>query len=214
MDGVFCMGERKNKLRRWEIALILGLICALGAGLWLNEEQRALEGRVIRLHVIANSDSAEDQARKLEVRDAVLAQAQEIFRDGQDREEALEAIRENLPQLARAGREALRQAGREETVTASLEQCWFPTKEYDGFSLPAGRYTALRVVIGEGQGQNWWCVVYPDLCLSAASETVEQAAAAGAFTREQAALITGEGEGYVLKFKAMELLGELENWLF
>ena len=73
------------------------------------------------------------------------------------------------------------------------------------FALPAGEYTALRVVIGEGAGQNWWCVAFPPLCLGAASETVEEAAQAGRFTDDQAALMTGETQGYVLKFKAIEL---------
>ena len=97
-------------------------------------------------------------------------------------------------------------------MSASLEECWFPTKEYDGFALPAGNYTALRVIIGEGKGQNWWCVAFPPLCLGAASETVDQALEAGYFTPEQGALVTGGGEGYVLKFKAMELLGEVQSF--
>ena len=88
-------------------------------------------------------------------------------------------------------------------MTASLEECWFPTKEYEGFALPAGEYTALRVVIGAGEGQNWWCVAFPPLCLGAASETVDQAAQAGLFTQAD--------EGYVLKFKSLELLGELKG---
>ena len=98
-------------------------------------------------------------------------------------------------------------------MTARLERCWFPTKEYDGFALPAGEYTALRVVIGEGQGQNWWCVAFPPLCLEAASETEDEAAAAGYFSPGQAALITEEDRGYVLKFRAMELLGEWKGLL-
>ena len=97
-------------------------------------------------------------------------------------------------------------------VTAQLTDCWFPTKEYEGFALPAGSYTALRVTIGEGKGQNWWCVAFPPLCLGAASETVDQALEAGHFTPEQGALVTGADEGYVLKFKAMEWLGELQEF--
>ena len=115
---------------------------------------------------------------------------------------------------AAGGRAAVTGAGRGEPVTARLERCWFPTKEYDGFALPAGEYTALRVVIGEGQGQNWWCVAFPPLCLEAASETVDEAAAAGYFSPGQAALITEEDRGYVLKFRAMELLGEWKGFLF
>ena len=97
--------------------------------------------------------------------------------------------------------------------TAQLTRCWFPTKTYDGFALPAGEYEALRVVIGDGRGQNWWCVAFPPLCLEAASETVDEAAAAGYFSPGQAALITEEDRGYVLKFKAMELLGEWKGLL-
>ena len=112
------------------------------------------------------------------------------------------------------GQSAVEAAGYSYPVTASLERCWFPTKEYDGFALPAGEYTALRIVIGAGEGQNWWCVAFPPLCLGAASDTVEDAAAAGYFSQDQAALITEEDQGYVLKFKSMELLGQLQGFLF
>ena len=98
-------------------------------------------------------------------------------------------------------------------MTAQLTECWFPTKEYEEFALPAGTYTALRIVIGEGEGQNWWCVAFPPLCLGAASQSVEEATQAGYFDADQTALITGESEGYVLKFKGMELLGELKRVL-
>ena len=103
--------------------------------------------------------------------------------------------------------------GSEDRVTASLTRCWFPTKAYNGFALPAGEYEALRIVIGAGEGHNWWCVAFPPLCTGAASETVDTARAAGLFTDGQARLVTGDGGGYVLKFKSMELLGELEGWL-
>ena len=99
----------------------------------------------------------------------------------------------------------LEERGCDYAVRAELTETWFPTKEYEDFALPAGEYTALRVVIGEGAGQNWWCVAFPPLCLGAASETVEEAAQAGRFTDDQAALMTGETQGYVLKFKAIEL---------
>ena len=102
-------------------------------------------------------------------------------------------------------------SGYDYPVTAQLTQSWFPTKEYEGFALPAGNYTALRVTIGEGEGQNWWCVAFPPLCLGAASESVEQSVEAGRFTPDQAALITGDSGGYVLKFKGMELLGQLQG---
>ena len=93
-------------------------------------------------------------------------------------------------------------------MTAELAETSFPTKDYDGFSLPAGRYLALRLVIGQGTGQNWWCVVFPPLCTAAASEVPETALAAG-LTEDQVSLMTGEDDGYVLKFKVVEWWEEL-----
>ena len=192
---------------------MFGLLCALVAGSWLGQEQTDLAERVVRLHVIANSDSTRDQAIKLAVRDRVLAKAETLYTEDATRAEALAILTQNLPQLAQEGRDVVEEWGGDETVTAQVEQCWFPTKEYDGFALPAGEYTALRIIIGEGEGQNWWCVAFPPLCLGAASETVEEATQAGSFTSEQAALMTGKNEGYVLKFKSMELLGQLKGLL-
>ncbi|MCI8869812.1 MAG: stage II sporulation protein R [Lawsonibacter sp.] len=197
-------------LKKWELALMFGVLCLLVFGSWVDWEQQQLAGRVIRLHVIANSDSPQDQALKLAVRDRVLARAEDLYPAGASREEALELLAAHLPELAREGQAAVEEWGGAQPVSARLEECWFPTKEYENFSLPAGEYTALRIVIGEGEGQNWWCVAFPPLCLGAASQTVEQAAQAGSFTPEQAALMTGENGGYVLKFKSMELLGELK----
>ena len=149
---------------------------------------------------------------KLAVRDRVLARAEEIYPENATLSEAQAALEGHLNLLAAAGREVVEEQGYDYPVAAALEDCWFPTKEYEGFALPAGNYTALRVTIGEGKGQNWWCVAFPPLCLGAASETVDQATEAGYFTPDQGALVTGDGEGYVLKFKAMELLGELQGF--
>lgn len=201
-----------RKLKTWELALMCGVLIAVIAGSWLGREQKELADSVIRFHVIANSDSEADQALKLAVRDRVLARAEEIYPENATLEEAQAALEGHLNLLAAAGREVVEEQGYDYPVSAALEDCWFPTKEYEGFALPAGNYTALRVVIGEGRGQNWWCVAFPPLCLGAASETVDQALEAGHFTSDQGALVTGDGEGYVLKFKAMELLGEIQGF--
>ena len=200
-----------RKLKTWEIALMFGLLIAVVAGSWLGREQKELADSVIRFHVIANSDSQADQALKLAVRDRVLARAEAIYPENATLDEAQAALEGHLNLLAAAGREVVEEQGYDYPVSASLEDCWFPTKEYEGFALPAGNYTALRVTIGEGKGRNWWCVAFPPLCVGAASETVDQALEAGHFTPDQGALVTGDGEGYVLKFKAMELLGELQG---
>lgn len=208
------MSTSKNKLHRWELALLLGVAVAALLGAWLNVQQSDLADKVIRLHVIANSDSAEDQALKLEVRDRILAEAGDLFSQGLSREEAEKAITAQLGNLAAAGADVVGTQGYSYAVAASLEQdVWFPTKEYTDFALPAGDYTALRVVIGDGGGKNWWCVVFPPLCLGSVTETTAETAAAGGFSEDDISLITGENEGYVVKFKAMELWDEFQNWI-
>lgn len=203
-----------NKLRIWELALLLGAASAALLGTWLSAGQAALADKVIRLHVVANSDSQADQEIKLAVRDRILEEAGELFTQAQSVEEARAALEGRLAELAAAGEETLAAAGRTDAVEVSLEDnVWFPTKRYTDFALPAGDYTALRVVIGAGEGRNWWCVVFPPLCLGSVTETVEATAAAGGLTQDQVALITGEDEGYVVKFKLMELWDQFQNWL-
>ena len=201
-------------LRRWELALLLGVALAALAGVWLDRSQAALADQVIRLHVLANSDSEADQALKLKVRDRVLETASDYFVPGATLEETRAVLTEHLADLAAAGADQVAQEGYRYPVTVSLEDnYWFPTKQYTDFALPAGEYTALRVVIGEGGGQNWWGVVFPPLCLGSVSETAAQAALSDGFTQDQVSLITGEDEGYVVKFKANELWEEFQHWL-
>lgn len=204
--------ERKT-LRMVELALLLGAAVFLLSGIWALNTQRDLADRVVRLHVLANSDTEEDQALKLLVRDAVLERTTEILEQSEDRRSAEALLRESLPELEVLAGETVRANGYDYAVTAELKDTSFPTKEYDGFALPAGEYLALRILIGEGAGQNWWCVVFPPLCLGSVTETVEDAAAAGAFTEGQVSLITGESEGYLVKFKAIELWEEFMAWL-
>lgn len=192
-----------RKLRRIEIALLIGLAVFLLSGGLALRTQEQLSDRVVRLHVLANSDGEEDQALKLLVRDRVLARATELLTEAGDREEAEVLLRRELPELEALAVRELRANGCGYPVRAELVPTEFPTREYDGFTLPAGEYLALRVVIGQGAGRNWWCVVFPPLC-TAASADVPAAALAAGLTEEQVNLITEEDGGYVLKFKAVE----------
>ena len=200
--------ERKT-LRIVELALLLGAAAFLMTGVWALNTQRDLADKVVRLHVLANSDTEEDQALKLLVRDAVLERATEILEQSADRAEAEIRLRESLPELEAIAEETVRANGYDYAVTAELEDTAFPTKEYDGFSLPAGEYLALRILIGEGVGQNWWCVVFPPLCTAASAGVPETALAAG-LTEDQVSLMTEEDGGYQLKFKAVELWERLK----
>lgn len=195
---------KKSHFRYWELALLLALAVTILWGAASLGQQEELGRKVIRLHVIANSDSPEDQALKLRVRDRVLARAQEILEQSADMEQAEQALTAALPELTREARETLAAEGCAQPVQAWLEPAEFPTKDYDGFSLPAGKYLALRVIIGQGAGQNWWCVVFPPLCTAAASDVPTVALDAG-LTDQEVALITEADEGYILKFKSVEL---------
>ena len=124
---------------------------------------------VLRVHILANSDSAADQSLKLGVRDRVLEGCSGYFNGCEDKEEAIALARKHLPEIERLAADEIRRRGFDYSVHAELGEMYFGTRYYDGFTMPAGRYDALRLTIGGGEGQNWWCVMYPSLCVGAAS---------------------------------------------
>ena len=168
----------------------------------------ALCADTLRLHIRAASDAVADQSAKLRVRDAVLDRATELLTQSEDMADAWARLDTSLPDLEQAASAA---CGGAYPVRAELGEVEFPLKEYDGFALPAGRYPALRVVIGEGAGRNWWCVVYPPLCTAACTD-MEQVAIDAGLSGDDVKLITEE-DGYVLRFRAMELWQRLRQWL-
>lgn len=206
MDGRM---KTKGKLKWIEVTLLLALAVGLASGAMALQTGQELSDRVVRLHVLANSDSEEDQALKLKVRDRILAYTEPILAGSADRREAEALLRGRLLEMERIAVEEIRANGYDYGVSARLEDASFPTREYEGFTLPAGKYLALRIVIGEGAGRNWWCVVFPPLCAAAAEEVPETALAAG-LSPGQVGLITEENEGYVLKSKLVEFWRGLE----
>lgn len=130
---------------------------------------RTLRSDVLRLHVIANSDSAGDQAVKLAVRDALLTESAKIFSGDITAQAAAKAIAPALPALEETANAVLREQGFSYTAAAAVTCEYFDTRAYENFTLPAGNYTALKIVLGEGKGRNWWCVMFPPLCLPAAA---------------------------------------------
>ena len=203
----------KNLHIPWKfLRQILALFCAalVSTALWAEAEQTQLADKIIRLHVIANSDSQADQALKLQVRDQVLVQADTLLSGQESAQQAAEILRDNLTPLAETAAQTVSQAGFSYQVQVSLEDTWFPTRQYGDLSLPAGQYQALRVVIGQGEGKNWWCVVFPSLCLPAVSEQALQTAG---LTGQDYALLTESSQPYVIKFKALEWWGNCKGWL-
>ena len=194
-----------KSLRKWEIALLLALCFTLLAGTWAGAASSRVSEGLVRLHVIAASDDATEQAIKLDVRDAVLSYLEPKLASAADIAGAEALIEANLDGIAAAAESAAQ--GREVNVTLGEE--YYPTREYDTFSLPAGRYQSLRVTLGEGAGHNWWCVVFPPLCLTAA----ESEAAFEELDGETRAIISSDGGGVQFKFRLLELWGELMEFL-
>lgn len=179
------------------------IVCALCSFMPLGDEAEIYEN-TIRLHVLANSDSEHDQNVKLEVRDAVLVEIAAITEGAQNVYEAEERIKEKLCVIAEIAQNKLISLGEDKTVSVTLSEERYPTREYDDFRLPAGVYTSLRVMIGEAEGQNWWCVLYPELCTSGAKtgETLVQTG----FSKDQIGILTGGDQPkYRLKFKILEI---------
>lgn len=200
-------------MKKQTISLVLSFLCVLtvtGCAVLQSQQQRMAE-KLIRLHVVANSDAAEDQRVKLVVRDAVLAEAGALLADASD---ARAAIAGGLPQLEAAANAALRAEGSADTARVSFRRELFPTRVYSTFSLPAGVYPSLCVTLGEGNGHNWWCVIFPSLCTPATADGFAAAAAAGGFTQAEIALMTQADESYSVKFRSLELLQALKTRLF
>lgn len=164
---------------------------------------------VLRLHVLANSDSNEDQALKLKVRDAILERSKELFCTAKTKEDAALAINANIDALTETARQVISENGYDYPVSVTLTEERYPTKSYESLCFPSGKYLSLRVMIGEAEGQNWWCVLFPPLCLSAATEksTAEDAFISVGLTGEQYRIITeSDNAKYTVRFKILETI--------
>lgn len=174
----------------------------------LIRDRQMLDGQLVRLHVVGASDSTEDQSVKLRVRDAVLECVGSLG-NPETVEEAKALLRENLPAIEQAANRALNGL---ETATVTLCREVFPIREYESFTLPSGVYESLRVRIGEAEGRNWWCVVFPSLCLPAAGESLEAVAAGAGFSESLTDAITDSE--CTVSFFLLDLLGKAEGFFF
>lgn len=197
----------KNKILISIITLILlfGILTVLPI-----HGESEIYSDVLRLHVIASSDSEADQALKLLVRDAVLLEAQTLLDGVYDRKKAENIISENLELFKATAEKAIRENGYNYPVSVELGKEEYPTKSYESCCFPAGEYTSLRILIGEASGQNWWCVLFPPLCLSAATDA--DAFASVGITDGQYQIITeNENPKYKIRFKILESFSEAIN---
>lgn len=190
----------KSRMKIWEASLLLALCFSLCLGTWAQAKQSSLSSSLVRLHVIAVSDDEYEQALKLRVRDGVLSYISPKLRNVKSAQQAQEIIKSELDGIKAAAESSAE--GRSVEVTLSQE--YYPTRNYEKFSLPAGKYQSLRVILGEGEGHNWWCVVFPPLCISAA----EQEQAVESMSEDMRGIVTEE-DGCEYKFRILELWGEL-----
>lgn len=189
-------------------------VCFLAATvIWCGSvlsDRKTLNEDFVRLHVVAASDSRADQEVKLRVRDAVKEKLEAAMTDIADAEAAMAYLRENLPKLEAVANGVLEACGLSDRAVVTLEKESFDTRVYDTFTLPAGVYDSLRITIGQGNGQNWWCVVFPTLCVPATAEGLEETALEAGLPEALTCALTGE-DGYEVRFFLLDMLGKLEN---
>lgn len=198
---------------------VLIAVCALGfaAVLWIGGSEAAvsdISNHLIRLHILANSDSAEDQAVKLAVRDRVL----EFVRENGDTWDKA-YLEENLSEIVSICKESIREQGYDYSVRAVVGRFYFPTKQYENIMLPAGEYDAVRIIIGSGNGKNWWCVMYPPLCFTEETKgkiaEKEMESLRAGMRGESFEMIQTDGEEITIKpaFKLVEWWQEVKHAL-
>ncbi len=192
-----------------ELAVVVGLLCAIFASMAHFEAAcDDLRQNVLRLHIIANSDSEEDQAVKLLVRDKILEESTDIFAGETDLKRAEEKAAERLNEFCETAEKVLRENGFSYGASAEIGDSYFETREYEDFTLPAGNYRSLIIRLGKAQGKNWWCVIFPAVCVPAATD-----ASLSDSTRDTSAQIAEHPQKYVMRFKTVEIYEDIKKFL-
>lgn len=197
-----------KKIHRCEISVAFGLVFAIIAsmtGFGINCDQ--IRDEVVRLHILANSDSEADQQVKLAVRDALLNSGKELFSGTVNKENAEQMLRDQKEELTETANRVLTENGFNYEAQIYLANEYFTTRSYENFTMPAGEYLALKVILGKGEGHNWWCVMFPPLCLPAATENADLNAV---FNENEVRIISGKGN-YEIRFKIVEIIEDLIN---
>ncbi len=192
------------------IAVIMAFSLTASGIITAAAAETHVEESIVRLHILADSDSEKDQQLKIMVRDEILAHSEELFKPYSSSEEAAASLEAQLPVITEIAENALAENGCTDKVSCEILQMPFDTRVYDGFTVPAGDYTALRIKIGSGSGKNWWCVMYPPLCVPCAGIDSEEIMEkyGGELSEEDIRLLTESGD-YEARLYIAELLKEL-----
>lgn len=202
----------RNLGKRTGICLAFAVIAAIGYYQYQQEQlAAALSSKILRFHVVANSDGKEDQDLKLKVRDEIGVYMQQELDGITDMEESRALVRADLKAIQKRAEEVVQKEGYGYQVTAAFAQVDFPRKTYGAFTFPQGTYEALQIVIGQGEGKNWWCVMYPNMCFfNSTYEVVEEEAEESlrqVLTAEEYAAVMENGN-YEIKFRWLSFLDE------
>ncbi len=185
---------------------LIFIVCFIAEGFFAAD---TVKNECLRLHILAASDSAEDQQVKLMVRDEVLKFSRMLFSESTSSEEAVKGIEEHRAEIEAVADKVLCENGLPYRSHLYIDKEYFETRQYDNVFLPAGEYTACKIVLGEGQGHNWWCVMFPGICIPAASKDSEEDVYA-VFGKNGGDLVTKK-EGYKIRFRIVEAFQELIN---
>lgn len=196
--------KRKLAEASISVALIISLIISVSG---FQKECDKLRSDVLRLHILANSDSAEDQQVKLAVRDALLSCGKRIFSGETDVNNAEKILISEKDELIQTANKVLEENGFGYKAQISLAEEYFTTRTYDDYTLPAGNYLALKVILGEGEGHNWWCVMFPPLCLPAATENEN----VDIYFNSKSSVIIQSSPEYEIRFKIVEIIEQIKN---
>lgn len=167
-----------------------------------------IPNHLLRLHIVANSDSKQDQDLKLKVRDYILEQSSDMFKLAKNKVEAEHITKSNIDKVVDKVQKYVYSLGFDYKVTGEIKNMYFDTRDYDNFSLPAGNYDAFRITIGSGKGHNWWCVMFPPMCFSVAEENN----LSNVLSEEQTEIIDNKDK-YEYKFKIVEVYNDIKNCL-
>lgn len=190
----------RNFKKNLSNGVLIGLICAVALSFAKFDARcEELRNNVLRLHIIANSDSVDDQTLKLAVRDSILESTALMFDTCTDLPSAVEAAQDELERITEIANKTLNENGFSYGATARIGTAFFENREYEDFTLPAGEYTSLIVTLGEGEGKNWWCVIFPAVCLPAADD-----ASLTDTVSKGSAEVASNPQKYVMKFKFAE----------
>lgn len=211
------MNKNNNFKKIFVLLCLLSLYIIISAISYVNAVSLDLANNVFRLHVIANSDSCEDQILKYKVRDAVISYLDKISPKNISRQETILLVENHLDEFLSVAKSVVESNGYNYDISINVGNFYFPTKTYGDISLPAGNYDALRIEIGKASGQNWWCVMFPPLCFVDVSSGIvpeeSKEMLESNLSTEEYAIISNENEEISFKFKLLELFNNVTHTL-